>query len=95
VINVFVFMLQTGTTQYWTFKGNFGWDILGYLDIFKYNFLILTAYIGVFFVAFDSLLAIKIGYVTIYAYYIIAFTDLMYSGPRRFWKSDTIASPIC
>ncbi|KAL4473797.1 hypothetical protein ABPG74_022661 [Tetrahymena malaccensis] len=84
-----------GEISFWKFKAHWFWDMFGYLDLFKYNFLILTAFIGVMFVSIDSLIAVKVGYMGIYSNYLISCLEMVYGGPRPFWQSDTIGSPVC
>jgi len=56
--------------------------------MFKYNFLLMTAYFGVFYVAIDSLIAVKVAYISIFAEYFISIASLCYGGSRPFWESD-------
>lgn len=63
--------------------------------MFKYNFLLVTAFLGVTFVSIDSLIAVKVGYISIYGYYVMAILTMMYAGGRPFWESEDIGSPVC
>jgi hypothetical protein len=50
---------------------------------------------GAFFVSVDAFIAVKTGYITIYAYYMITCLSITYGGGRPFWESNEIATPVC
>ena len=55
---------------------------------FKYFFLILTHFLATIYVAFDSLIATKVCYVTLGLIYVVSVIQMFYAGPRPFWYSD-------
>lgn len=59
--------------------------MFGYMDLFKYNFLLLTAFLGIFFVSVDALIAVKVGYMGVYGYFMLTAATMIYAGPRPFW----------
>lgn len=77
------------------FENNIFWRFLGNCDKFKYNFLAFTAYIGVMYVSVDGLIAVKVGFMGLYSYFMLSSVGIIYSGPRPFWYSPNIVSPVC
>lgn len=71
------------------------WTFLGTIDEFKFNFLIVTAIVGILYTSVDSLVAVKVGFATLYGYNVISCVTLLYSDSLPFWESDDIAAPVC
>jgi hypothetical protein len=85
----------TDDGEYVTFNKNGLLELVGTVDLFEMNFLILTHFFITFYVGINAIVAIKIVYITLYGYFLMACLNLIYSGPRPYWTSDNISSPVC
>ena len=62
--------------------------MLGAIDDFRYNILLLTHFFATFYVAVDAVLAVKLIFFTLFGYFYITCITLLYSDPRPYWESD-------
>ncbi|KRX10571.1 hypothetical protein PPERSA_05391 [Pseudocohnilembus persalinus] len=78
-----------GFSQSWFYK------LIGYLGIYEINVLIITHFLITLFVGIDALVSIKMFYIIYLTQFFISCMDQLYEGPRPYWISKDIASPLC
>jgi len=71
--------------DYATFNNNGYWTMLGGIDDFRYNFLLITHFFITIYVGIDAIIAIKSLYLSLIGYFLIACIGLLYQGPRPYW----------
>ena len=69
--------------------------MLGGIEDFRFNFLLITHFLITMYVGIDAIIAIKLTYLSLIGYFFIVCIDLLYEGSRPFWTSSQIAGAYC